>query len=321
MSSALTIIALEAVLRLLRTGQVDQAEEYAQSALDALRAEPSVEPSHEPPEPSSPAPVNGGGASPIADWDRSRALARKRAQQYRANRKAARNLSGEGADRHVTSVTESVTRHVTDPPASRDASRDERDASRDVFPLSRSPSFSHSLFLSETLQREEGRAREGTGEKSSRDERDASRDGERVTGVTRHVTELAKSSFQSRRPSRPPPSETSAELVAMWCTERGLDPAHPSMARFLDIRRNAKAVTDWAACWRLFLEDEASGRFEAKSGVRRAQTDLASHRERLRREEMAQDEAYSQRMKGAGAPPEPLTVTMARLRASPGAKS
>jgi hypothetical protein len=97
-----------------------------------------------------------------------------------------------------------------------------------------------------------------------------------VTGdaIERHASKL------THRAERPPSSEIDPVALDAWCVARGLDPAHPSMARFLDIRRNAKPVTDWRACWRIFLEDEATGRFEQKSGVRRAtaQTDPQGQR-------------------------------------------
>jgi hypothetical protein len=40
------------------------------------------------------------------------------------------------------------------------------------------------------------------------------------------------------------------------------------MSRFLNVRRNAKPVTDWPACFGVFLDNEA-GR-ESPSGVHRA---------------------------------------------------
>lgn len=97
-----------------------------------------------------------------------------------------------------------------------------------------------------------------------------------------HATDATPNATASVAPlgERPPPSGTPVAEVEGWCRARGLDPSHPSMARFLDIRRNAKPRSDWPGCWRLFLEDEASGRFEHGSGIRKTvvQTDPPGQR-------------------------------------------
>jgi hypothetical protein len=105
---------------------------------------------------------------------------------------------------------------------------------------------------------------------------------------------------------RPPPSSVSAHELLTWCIDRGLDPHHPRIGRFLDVRRQAKLVHDWPAAWRVFLEDEASGRFSGPR-VKNAPAPPADdpqtrvrERERLR----AADAAHEQ-LRAAVAPPPP----------------
>jgi hypothetical protein len=225
--SAEAIIALEAILRFLRNGHVDEAESYADTVLAALRTLPPPAPSS-PPSPASPD-VNGSGA------DRARALAAKRSRDYRAKQRA-----------NAGSASNSVTRHVTERDVTRDASVTERDASR-----SRSLS---QISLSKEIMGDLERGVTPAARDASRSDRDGKRDGSSVT---------------RRLPERPPPSDTPKDEVERWCVSRGLDPAHASMGRFLDVFRNAKPKLDWPACFRNFLEREAAG-FDAPSGVRRA---------------------------------------------------
>src|ERR1700682_5234870 len=296
-------VVLDATLTIVESSPPGAAAAYLRRVLVELEGGPSlhtVGPPDPPPSPVPPAPPSGGGLNggepDAVTRRRAKTAARTKASR---TRQAAMNMSS--ASRSVTrerhSVTEPASPSVTEERHGASRSVTERHAERhgaspSVTPsVTRAPAPAHvdldllSDSLSLSLISGERESTRGPASPSVTGERhsvtvEASPS---VTADERHSFTASRGSFSLRPPRAykvqpgskaelPPPSGTPDLEVHAWLDARGLGAfaAHPRMAKFLDVRRNAKPRVDWPGAWRVFNADEDSGKFDGPTGVRRA---------------------------------------------------